>query len=256
MDSADNVYYALKDANQVKVLSRATSSVSVVAGTGTGGSDGDGGPATSAQLSSPSGIAVDTSGTLYIADATNNKIRALGRSCPAGSGLAAGVCVLCRAGTYSPAVGTAACQPCAAGLQSPVGATDCGSGPTVGNINLFAGTETSTPSFSGDNGPATLASLGTPVDLALDAARQVLYIAEKLNNRIRQVNLATNIITTTLKFAPYSATNLTRVSVDAVTGSLYLGAGNQVRREPMSGAICFTALLLTCAHTPTRRCMS
>ena len=48
-----------------------------VAGNGTGGYSGDGGPATSAELAGPAGVAVDGSGNLVIADAFNNRIRAV-----------------------------------------------------------------------------------------------------------------------------------------------------------------------------------
>jgi len=49
--------------------------ISTVAGTGTAGYSGDGGPATSAQLNYPRGIALDSSGNLYIADYSNNRVR-------------------------------------------------------------------------------------------------------------------------------------------------------------------------------------
>ena len=46
-----------------------------VAGNGTSGFSGDGGPATSAELDDPSGVAVDGAGNLLIADTANNRIR-------------------------------------------------------------------------------------------------------------------------------------------------------------------------------------
>jgi uncharacterized protein (TIGR03437 family) len=52
--------------------------LTVLAGTGTPGFGGDGGPAGAAQLNSPSGLAVDASGNLYIADTGNHRIRAIG----------------------------------------------------------------------------------------------------------------------------------------------------------------------------------
>ncbi len=52
--------------------------ISTVAGAGTGGFSGDGGPATLAHLSSPEGIAVGPDGTLYIADASNYRVRQVG----------------------------------------------------------------------------------------------------------------------------------------------------------------------------------
>ena len=49
--------------------------ITTIAGTGTAGFTGDGGQATSAQLSSPFGVAVDAQGDFYIADAGNNRVR-------------------------------------------------------------------------------------------------------------------------------------------------------------------------------------
>jgi hypothetical protein len=49
--------------------------ITTVAGTGTFGLSGDGGPATAAMLDSPGGVAVDAAGNLFIADTQNNRIR-------------------------------------------------------------------------------------------------------------------------------------------------------------------------------------
>ena len=49
--------------------------ITTVAGNGTPGFSGDNGPATSAQLNDPYGVAVDSAGNLYIADTDNNRIR-------------------------------------------------------------------------------------------------------------------------------------------------------------------------------------
>ena len=61
--------------HRIRRLDTATNAIVTVAGTGSAGSSGDGGQATAAQLNSPSGVAVDASGNLYIADTGNNKIR-------------------------------------------------------------------------------------------------------------------------------------------------------------------------------------
>jgi len=73
-DMAGNLYVADSFDCQIVRIS-AGKLLSVVAGTGTCGFGGDGGPAASAQLDGPSGIAFDTAGALYIADTNNHRIR-------------------------------------------------------------------------------------------------------------------------------------------------------------------------------------
>jgi NHL repeat/Galactose oxidase, central domain len=73
VDSAGNLYVANFGLNKVQKVSNGV--VSTVAGTGVLGFSGDGGPATSAQLSGPRGVAVDAAGNLYIADTGNQRIR-------------------------------------------------------------------------------------------------------------------------------------------------------------------------------------
>src|SRR5271157_5643428 len=72
-DAAGNLFFA--DQNTVLRLDATTGVLTLVAGNGTTGFSGDNGPATSAQLSYPEGIAVDSAGNLYIADTSNSCIR-------------------------------------------------------------------------------------------------------------------------------------------------------------------------------------
>src|SRR5205085_2105616 len=74
VDSADTLYVADYDNHRVRKVA-ADGKISTVAGTGTAGSDGDDGPATSAQLNKPIGLAVDRANTLYIADHANHRVR-------------------------------------------------------------------------------------------------------------------------------------------------------------------------------------
>ena len=71
-DAAGNVYFT--SLNCVFKLDT-SGTLTRVAGTSRPGYSGDGGPATSAQLWSPSGIALDAAGNLYIADSSNNRVR-------------------------------------------------------------------------------------------------------------------------------------------------------------------------------------
>jgi hypothetical protein len=73
LDSAGNLYFTLPEDNLVVRLS--AGALTVVAGNGIRGFSGDGGPATSASLNQPQGVAVDGGGNLYIADTNNHRVR-------------------------------------------------------------------------------------------------------------------------------------------------------------------------------------
>lgn len=76
VDRAGNVYISDTYNNRVRMIST-NGKINTVAGTGTAGYSGDGGPAIAAALATPQGIALDGSGTLYIADSLNHRIRAV-----------------------------------------------------------------------------------------------------------------------------------------------------------------------------------
>src|SRR5438093_5906828 len=74
LDTTGNLYLAVPDRNKVYKMTPA-GILTTFAGTGQPGPAGDGGPAPSAQLNSPGGVAVDGNGDVYIADWVNNRIR-------------------------------------------------------------------------------------------------------------------------------------------------------------------------------------
>jgi uncharacterized protein (TIGR03437 family) len=75
VDSAGNVYIADSNNNVIRRVDAVTGKISTVVGNGKAGFSGDGGPASSASLNSPRGLAFDSSGNLYIADYYNSRIR-------------------------------------------------------------------------------------------------------------------------------------------------------------------------------------
>jgi trimeric autotransporter adhesin len=76
VDSTGNLYIADQGNNRIRRIDAGTGAISTVAGTEPGGFAGDGGLATVALLSAPTGVALDSTGTiLYIADQGNNRIR-------------------------------------------------------------------------------------------------------------------------------------------------------------------------------------
>ena len=75
VDASGNIYIADSGNNRIRKVTASTGIITTVAGNGTGGYSGDSGVATSAELNSPSGVAVDASGNIYIVDSGNNRIR-------------------------------------------------------------------------------------------------------------------------------------------------------------------------------------
>lgn len=78
LDSAGTIYIADYGNNRIRMVTTSTGIITTVAGNGTAGFSGDSGPATSAELSGPGGVAVDSFGNVYIADSGNKRIRVLG----------------------------------------------------------------------------------------------------------------------------------------------------------------------------------
>jgi sugar lactone lactonase YvrE len=166
--------------------------ISTVAGNGTLGFSGDGNAATSAQLNSPSGIAVDAAGNLFIADASNYRVR---KVTPGGLiSTVAGNGTLGFSGDGGPATAAQLAYPhgvavdTAGNLFIADEGNNCVRKVTSGGlISTVAGIGfNGVGGFSGDGGPATAAKLDYPFGLAVDAAGD-LFIADTLNNRVRKV---------------------------------------------------------------------
>src|SRR5205823_4001321 len=157
--------------------------ITTVAGTGAFGFGGDGGVATSADLASPFGVAVDAAGHIYIADTFNQRIRRVELdgtiTTVAGNG------IFGFSGDGGPAIG--------AELANPDGVAIEATGRIYiadtynhrirrveldGTISTIAGNGNS--GAGGDGGPATSAALQNPNAIALDASGR-LYIADTYN---------------------------------------------------------------------------
>ncbi|HWZ50950.1 MAG TPA: hypothetical protein VNW54_05755 [Granulicella sp.] len=236
MDSAGNLFIADSVDNVIRKVAARTGIISTVAGTGTAGYSGNGGPATRAELNGPSGVAVDGAGDLYIADSSNNVIREVAAgtgtiSTVVGTGAAgslnapqavavdaagnlfisdngSGRILMLAAGTTTISIVVGS------GLSLPRGIAvdgagnlyiaDAGNNRIVMLANAASGTGTpvtlagnGTAGYGGDRGPATSANLAGPHGVGVDGAGN-LYIADTSNNVIRRVaNAATGTGTIT-----------------------------------------------------------
>jgi PKD repeat protein len=224
-----------------------SNTITTIAGTGTPGFVGEGGQATSAQLNSPGGVAVDVQGNVYISEYNNNRIRKVS------GGI---ITTVAGTGTAGP-LGDGG-QATSAQLNNPSDVAVDAQGNLYiadtqnhkirkvsgGIITTVAGTGTAGP--LGDGGQATSAQLNKPSDVAVDAQGN-LYIADYNNNRIRKVS--GGIITTVAgtgtagplgdggQATSAQLNDPEGVAVDA-QGDLYIAdAGNHKIRKVSGGVI-------------------
>ena len=242
VDGADNLFIADWGARRIRKVDTA-GVITTVAGTGRSGFSGDGGPATTARLNCPCGVAVDGAGNLFIADEGTHRIRKVD---------AAGV-ITTVAGTGTSGFSGDGGPAVNAHLDRPSDVAVDGAGnlfiadqgnyrirkvDTAGVITTVAGAGTS--GFSGDGGPATAARLFFPAGVAVDGAGN-LFIADRGNRRIRRVDTA-GVITTvagtgTCGFSgdggPATAARLDRpvgVAVDGAGNLFIADSGNHLIR--------------------------
>ncbi len=205
-DNEGNLYIGDYGNNVVRKVVMATGIMTTIAGNGTAGFSGDGGPATAAELSYPRGLATDTAGNLYIADGSDSI-----RKVTAQTGVimtVAGSNQFGYSGDGGPATAAALAFPSAVATDSAgnlyIADTDnnvirkvianTGIITTVAGNGFGAGTF-GNGGYTGDGGPATSAELSSPVGAALDSAGN-LYIADGNNRVIRMVTATSGIIST------------------------------------------------------------
>lgn len=191
VDAGGNLYIADFSNNRIRKVST-SGTIVTVAGNGNSGYSGDGGPATNAQLSTPTGVALDGRGNLYIADAGNNVIRMVTSSGTistiAGNGTAG------YSGDGGPAVKAPLANPGAIAVDS-AGNVLIADGSTVirqivyptGIILTVGGN--GTRGYSGDGGLALSAQVNGPSAVALDPTGN-LYLADTNNNAVRVLRFA------------------------------------------------------------------
>ncbi len=203
--------------------------MTVVAGNGPGGTDalgcstpgqsapkagfaGDGGPATSALLSCPQGVALDAAKNLYISDGTNYRIRVVNTQGTTQTLLGVSICAGCIQTVLG--TGTNFCDPISTGITSriglPIGSGDLDSSgnlyiPIYGCNSVWKLNTAGVPSvlantsfaagYSGDGGLATSATMRGPFTLKRSSSGDI-YVTDTSNSVVRLIDHVTGNIST------------------------------------------------------------
>jgi sugar lactone lactonase YvrE len=254
-DAAGNLFFADAQNNVIREVSK-SGQMSTIAGTGLEGYSGDTAAATAATLDTPTGVAVDAAGNIYIADSHNHRIRKV-----------SGGTITTIAGTGTPGFSGDNGTATAAQLSLPSAvAVDAAGNIYIADTNNqrirnITGTTINTIAgngeelFAGDGAAATAAVLDSPTGVAVDINGNV-YIADRHNQRIRMVTPAGTISTLAGSgAASFSgafagdgasavAASLSKpsgVSVDA-SGNIYVVDSNNQRIRQVSGGTIATVV--------------
>lgn len=193
-DAAGDLLIADTGNHVLRRVDASTGIITTIAGTGSAGFSGDGGPATAAKLKAPWGLVVAADGSLVVADSGNNRIRSIS---PVGI-----ITTIAGNGTAGfsgdgEAAATAELNAPVAVAMDPAGdlyIADSGNNrvrevsPATGAMATIAGVDSE--QFSGDGGPSTVASLYGPYALAFDGDAN-LFIADMFHNRVRRISSST-----------------------------------------------------------------
>jgi NHL repeat len=198
-DAVGNLYIADADGFRIRKVNAATGVITTIAGTGTQGTSGDNGPAVAAQLYGPTQVKTDATGNLYVADFS--WVREVNASTAILTTIAGRLTSYGFSGDGGPAMNALLFSLGGLTFDSIGNLVISDSGnlrireivTATGVINTFAGN--GTQGYAGDNGPATAAMLNYPYGITGDKAGNI-YIADTLNNVIREVAASSGVITT------------------------------------------------------------
>lgn len=190
VDANGNVYVADRLNHRVRKIDPVSGIITAVAGNGVAGFYGDGGLPTSAGLKQPTGVTIDKSGILYVADNGNYRVRKV-----VDAGLSTATISTIAGDGTAPTL-----TPYSVALLAPVGdlyITDSGNNViqklSGGKLTIVAGDKTN--GYSGDGGLATKAQLNQPSGIVIDGLGDI-YFTDSINNSVRKITLSTGVIST------------------------------------------------------------
>jgi hypothetical protein len=226
LDAAGNLYIADSFDNEVRVVSASSGIITRVAGKGTSGFSGEGGPATSASLDKPVSLAFDNAGNLYIGSV------ALGRVCKVTATTGILTTVAGNGNPYGSSgdggLATAAeIYPLGLALDSARNLYISNGPGVIREVAASTGMITKAigngyPGYSGDGGPASIAQIQQPEGIIFDSAGN-LYIADTGNYRVREVSPAAGAVAPTVTVSPSSTSVTTAQALTVAVG--VAGAG-------------------------------
>ena len=191
VDNDDNLFIADTLNHRIRRVFNETGDIRTYAGNGSADYSGDGGLATSASLNEPNGVVADAEGNIYIADTGNHRVRRVDVETRI---------ITTVAGTGEAGFSGDGGHATGARLDEPTDVAVDGQGSLliadslnnrIRRVDLAAGTITTvagdgTPDFTGDGGPASLAALHRPRNVAVGPQGD-LFVSDTLNNRVRVV---------------------------------------------------------------------
>jgi sugar lactone lactonase YvrE len=211
LDPSGNIFLADSTNHRIRRIDAQTGTITTIAGTGAPGFSGDGGPATAAQLNSPSGLALDPSGNIFLADTANNVVRRIDAqtgdiasfatvplSAPTGLAADSGNLFICDTGNHRVLVR----------YSNGVTGIEAGAGPPAG--------------FSGDSGSKGIARFNAPHSIARDGSGNS-FIADTYNHRVRFVDHSTPAIS--FYNIPAAIPGSTTSGVIGINVYSYIGGG-------------------------------
>ena len=198
VDSSGNLYIVQLLAQTIREVTQSTGVISTIIGTGVYGFSGDNSLAIDAEISDVHGIAVDSSGNIYLADTGNERIREIYAS-NGNINTIAGNGTFGYSGDGGASINAELGRPGALAIDSSgnIYVPDYAFSvvrkiDSKGNISTIAGTGTF--GNSGDGGPANKATLSSPVSVAVDSKGNI-YIGDSYTQSIREITTDGNIHT-------------------------------------------------------------